>query len=184
MLDDMLKIFLDPYFKPKKVNEPERENLFELVYSPGNTINSKDKVNHRREISWDGLYITEEAKEEFLTERFTSTKQKLMKARIVRSVNRTPKDSELRRSITVRDDTQIVNPISNDPVKLYSAYGFNKSVLSNPRLNQFETSKGDIDKIFEGQPAKTETRFPRIRNPSDERYTAKLSQKQFSNHNE
>ena len=71
----MFKITLDPYFKPKRVKDPDRKNLFELIYSPGNTINSKVKINQRREISWDGIYLTEEAKQEFLEERFSSNRQ-------------------------------------------------------------------------------------------------------------
>jgi len=49
MLDDMLKKFVDPYFQPKNVQDPDRTNLFELIYSPGNTVNSKEEVNTRRE---------------------------------------------------------------------------------------------------------------------------------------
>lgn len=32
MIDDMLKIVLDPVLKPKYESSPERENLFELLY--------------------------------------------------------------------------------------------------------------------------------------------------------
>jgi len=105
MLDDMLKLFLDPYFKPRKVADPDRENLFDLIYSPGKTINSKEKINQRREINWDDLYPTQEKVDEFLRERLSSHKSRLMKIKGFKSVNKTPKkDREDNKSITTRDD--------------------------------------------------------------------------------
>lgn len=35
MINDMLKIVLDPVLKPKNVSEPERENDFVLLYREG-----------------------------------------------------------------------------------------------------------------------------------------------------
>lgn len=93
MLDDMMKLFVDPVFKPKYVPDPDRENLFELIYSPGNTINSRDKINQRRKITWSDLYLTEQETKEFLNERLPSQKlfSKVLKIRANKSVNRTPK---------------------------------------------------------------------------------------------
>ena len=91
MLDDMMKLFVDPVFKPKYVPDPDRENLFELIYSPGNTMNSKESINQRREITWNNLYLTEDDTKEFLNERLNTQKSKLLKYKSFKSVNRTPK---------------------------------------------------------------------------------------------
>jgi len=121
LLDDMFKLFLDPVFKPKHVNEPDRENLFELIYSQGGTPNSKEKVNQRREYTWDDLYISEEIKEEFMKHRFKSSADRFKKNKIHRSNHRSPGKEVTRRSVTVRDDTS-----HNNSIQLYSAYNFDK----------------------------------------------------------
>lgn len=120
MLDDMLKIFLDPYFKPKVTEDPDRENLFELIYSPGNTINSKESVNKRREYSWNDLYPTEEAAKEFLSNRLVQ-KITFCRPKPMKSVNRTPsKDQEVRKSVVVKDDSSIQKFVKPITLSLYS----------------------------------------------------------------
>lgn len=54
MLDDLVKITVDPVYPPKKVEE--RENDFELVYS------DLKNVNKRRPFSYDLLYPVPELK--------------------------------------------------------------------------------------------------------------------------
>jgi len=128
MLDDMLKKFVDPYFQPKNVQDPDRTNLFELIYSPGNTVNSKEEVNTRREYNWDDLYISKDVTENFISHRFSNNRDKFLKARQVNSVNRTPrKDRELRKSVTVRDDSSGNKFIKPGPINLYSAYSYPKN---------------------------------------------------------
>ena len=58
MIDDMTRIVVDPYFPPRNLQDPERENLFELIYSelPENA------VNKRRPFSMDLVYPVPELK--------------------------------------------------------------------------------------------------------------------------
>ena len=181
MIDDMLKLFLDPYYKPKKIDDPDRENLFELIYSPGNTFYSKEKVNQRREMTWDNLYLTEEETKEFLNERFSTNKVKLTKIRANRASNKTPKGNK--RSATVREESFNARPIENDQSHLQSAYALT-GIIPQARMNKFSNPKEVIENIFGANLSKTETKFPKIRNPSDDRMRPKFIQKHISNQNE
>ena len=55
MIDDMLKIVLDPVIKPKTVLEPDRENVFELIYRDASQKHGP-AVNVRRPFTFDLLY--------------------------------------------------------------------------------------------------------------------------------
>jgi len=55
MICDMLKIVLDPVIKPRKVPEPERENLFELLFRDASHKHGP-AVNVRRPFTFDLLY--------------------------------------------------------------------------------------------------------------------------------
>ena len=54
MIDDMMKLVVDPIYPPKHVEE--RENLFELLYSENTGLNK------RRPYSYDLLYPVPELK--------------------------------------------------------------------------------------------------------------------------
>ena len=181
MLDDMLKLFVDPYFKPKKVQDPNRENLFELIYSPGNTMYSKEKVNQRRQITWDHLYLTDEETKAFIAERFSTNSIKISKLRAHKQSIKTPRDKK--RSATVREESYSVKPVHNEQSHLQSAYEFS-IVDSKARLNKFSNPKEVIEDLFGSKLSKTETKFPKIRNPSEDRIRHKFINKQLSNQNE
>lgn len=53
----MTKIVVDPIYQPKIVEDPNRENLFELVYS------EDQNINKRRSYSMDLLYPVPELKQ-------------------------------------------------------------------------------------------------------------------------
>jgi hypothetical protein len=55
MIDDMLKIVLDPVIKPRTVPDPERENLFELLFRDASQKHGP-AVNVRRPFTFDLLY--------------------------------------------------------------------------------------------------------------------------------
>ena len=55
MINDMLKIVLDPVIKPKNQYEPERENDFDLIYRDA-SMKLGPAVNVRRPFSLDLLY--------------------------------------------------------------------------------------------------------------------------------
>ena len=83
----------------------------------------------------------------------------------------------------MREENSSVKPIINNHSNLTSAY----SIHNNPpqiRLNKFTNSKEMIESIFGASGSKTETKFPRIRNPSDDTFAHRFIQKQFQNHNE
>lgn len=61
MIEDMLKIVLDPVLKPKSVPDTERENEFELIYQDASQKNGP-AVNVRRPFNMDLLYIVPELK--------------------------------------------------------------------------------------------------------------------------
>jgi hypothetical protein len=61
MIEDMLKIVLDPVLKPKSVPDAERENEFELIYQDASQKNGP-AVNVRRPFNLDLLYIVPELK--------------------------------------------------------------------------------------------------------------------------
>jgi hypothetical protein len=167
VLDDLFKLFLDPYFKPKKVDDPERENLFELMYSPGNTINSKVKVNHRRDYTWDDLYISKEIGKEFMAHRFSSNKERFTRLKKARSVNRTPKNEhENKRSITLRDDNNIYKQSKNESLQLYSGYTYNNHNSSQSRINKNDMMKSK--KNFIAEASSTEYYLPNIKNVTDD----------------
>jgi Tubulin-tyrosine ligase family len=58
MIDDMTRLVVDPYFPPKNVEDPKRENLFELLYSE----QPENAINKRRPFSLDLLYPIAELK--------------------------------------------------------------------------------------------------------------------------
>lgn len=55
MIDDMLKIVLDPVLPPKKESQPERENLFDLLYRDASQKYGS-AVNQRRAFTMDLVY--------------------------------------------------------------------------------------------------------------------------------
>lgn len=59
MIDDMVKITVDPVYPPKSVEQ--RENLFELVYSESKGINK------RRSFTFDDLYPVPELRQQIGT---------------------------------------------------------------------------------------------------------------------
>jgi hypothetical protein len=52
MIDDMTRLCVDPYFPPKNLEDPGRENLFELLYSE----QPENAINKRRPFTQDLLY--------------------------------------------------------------------------------------------------------------------------------
>lgn len=184
MLDDLLKICLDPYFKPKEVHEPDRENLFELIYSSGNTINSKEKVNQRREYTWDNLYITTECKDNFLAHRFKDDRQKEIRNRNNKSNLRSNKRSGRNgRSAAARDDSHLNKSETKDSFALYSAYTFTQNNKSQQKIERKSPSRPN-KKVCKVNGSRTETVFPEISNIIPEKAPAKFVHKNFSNHNE
>ena len=189
MLDDMLKICLDPYFKPKNVEDPNRENLFELVYSPGKTINTKEKVNLRREITWDHLYPTKEQVDAFLQERLSTHKTRLMKIKGIKSVKKSPKKEmkEVLRSNTTRDDLKSIKVVTNDnSLSLYPEYTTSNNVRKQvSKMGRFDSVKELPDRKLHRYASRTQTHLPQIRNPSRDMYVpSKVMSKQFQNPNE
>ena len=74
MLDDMLRITVDPVYPPRDLPEPERPNLFDLIYSES----PENSVNTRRPISMDHLYPIRDLKQTVGRERkFEEIKQKV-----------------------------------------------------------------------------------------------------------
>ena len=55
MINDMLKIVVDPILKPQKVPDPDRENAFELIYRDASKRHG-NAVNKRRPFTKDTLY--------------------------------------------------------------------------------------------------------------------------------
>jgi hypothetical protein len=84
MIDDMMKIVLDPIF-PQDPPPPDRENYFDLIYSPGNTENSEIPVNKRSEFSLSNLYPIPSLQDESITSRIKAIKQHHLK-RIERNI--------------------------------------------------------------------------------------------------
>lgn len=68
MIDDMTRIVVDPIYPPRNVEDPARENLFELVYS------DDQNINKRRPFSMDLVYPVPELKQQVGT-----TKQRVPK---------------------------------------------------------------------------------------------------------
>lgn len=121
----MMKICVDPYFKPKKVDDPNRENLFELIYSPGKTMNSKEKVNQRREYTWNDLYPEQTQVDEFLKERLITHKSRLLKIKGIKQRNRTPSKKQDAFDIkpnTSREELKGVKVVTNDNLQLVPVY--------------------------------------------------------------
>ena len=65
MLDDMLRITVDPVYPPKDLPEPNRQNLFELIYSE----NPENPTSQRRPITQDHLYPIKNLKQTVGRER-------------------------------------------------------------------------------------------------------------------
>ena len=61
MVDDMIKIVIDPYLKPKNTPNNDRENLFELLYRE-ESVGYGPAVNLRRPYSLDLIYPIPELK--------------------------------------------------------------------------------------------------------------------------
>ena len=59
MIDDMTRITVDPYYPPRHIEDPHRENLFELVYSE----QPENAINKRRPFSFDTVYPIPELKQ-------------------------------------------------------------------------------------------------------------------------
>lgn len=63
MIDDMTRIVVDPYFPPRNVEDPGRENLFELIYSE----QPENMVNKRRPFGLDLMYPIADLKQQIGT---------------------------------------------------------------------------------------------------------------------
>ena len=55
MINDLLKIVIDPVLKPKNIHEPERPNDFEIIYRDASDAHGPE-VNIRRPFSLDLMY--------------------------------------------------------------------------------------------------------------------------------
>lgn len=75
MVDDMLRLVLDPVFPQAKVEPTDRKNKFDLIYSPGNTNNSEVAVNKRRPYELSILYPVKELQDETVTTRILTVKE-------------------------------------------------------------------------------------------------------------
>lgn len=58
MIDDMTRLAVDPIYPPRNVEDPGRENLFELLYSE----QPENACNKRRPFSLDLVYPIAEMK--------------------------------------------------------------------------------------------------------------------------
>ena len=56
MLNDLLKIVLDPVMPPDVVPEPDRPNDFQLVYQDATASHHESTINLRRPFSRELLY--------------------------------------------------------------------------------------------------------------------------------
>ncbi len=63
MIDDMTRLVVDPYFPPRTLEDPGRENLFELLYSEM----PENAVNKRRPFSLDLVYPIPEFRQQIGT---------------------------------------------------------------------------------------------------------------------
>ena len=63
MIDDMTRLVVDPVFPPKNLEDPGRENLFELLYSE----NPENACNKRRPFTMDLVYPVPELKQQIGT---------------------------------------------------------------------------------------------------------------------
>jgi hypothetical protein len=189
MLDDMFKICLDPYFKPKHVDDLDRENLFELIYSPGKTINSKEKVNTRREIKWEDLYPEQEVVDEFLIERHQTHKDRLMKIKGAKQADKSPKkflNSDAKHN-TSREEPKVIKTSSVErDANLISTYGFSSNMSKeHPKISRFDSVKELHENKIDDSASRTQTHLPKIRNPSHDTYNQnKFVNKQYLNYHE
>jgi hypothetical protein len=62
-------------FPPPSIEDPDRENIFELIYSPGGTRNSEVAVNKRRPISLKYLYPDKDIEFQIIGERIKSVQE-------------------------------------------------------------------------------------------------------------
>ncbi|CAI2376878.1 unnamed protein product [Moneuplotes crassus] len=179
MLDDLLKTCLDPYFKPKHVDDPDRKNLFELIYSPGGTMNSKEMINHRRDYSWDDLYLSSEIKDVFLEHRFPPNNDLELKPKGLKG--KSPQKQRKGQFSLARDDSCLQKSDKKESLQLYNAYSFTQSNIKPPRIKKRSYSKETRVKM---DASRTETVFPEIKKIIEERPPTKISSKNFSNHNQ
>lgn len=83
MMDDMFRIVLDPVFPDSDREGSATENLFDLIYSPGNTNNSTAPVNKRRSFDLSHLYPIPELQDKTIIQRINTVKE-FNKNRLVR----------------------------------------------------------------------------------------------------
>lgn len=75
MIDDMLKLVLDPLFPESEREGQANENSFDLIYSPGNTSNSDGPVNKRRSFELTHMYPVPELQDESIGKRISKIKE-------------------------------------------------------------------------------------------------------------
>lgn len=73
MIDDMLKITLDPVF-PGIRELDDSKNYFDLIFSPGGTENSETPLNKRRSFDLSNIYPIPEFQDDILTKRIQFVK--------------------------------------------------------------------------------------------------------------
>ena len=74
MVDDLLKITLDPVFNQDFEVSLENNN-FDLIYSPGNTIFTEEPINKRQSYDLSNLYPISELQDEMVTKRLANIKE-------------------------------------------------------------------------------------------------------------
>lgn len=79
MIDDMIKLTVDPIFQPPDHEVDDTENHFDLIYSPGNTENSETSVNKRSSFELTNLYPIKELEDESITKRVQNVKENKQK---------------------------------------------------------------------------------------------------------
>jgi len=67
---------------------------------------------------------------------------------------------------------------------LLAVYGANPALHKSSKLSRLESKKDIVEEIFDDDPSRTETKLPKIRNPSDDKFITKYIQKQYSQNNE
>ena len=74
-MDDMFRIVLDPVFPESERKGTLDNNLFDLIYSPGNTNNTTLPINKRRSFDLSHLYPVQELQDETITKRINTVKE-------------------------------------------------------------------------------------------------------------
>ena len=75
MIDDMFRIVLDPVFPESERTGHSNDNLFDLIYSPGNTNNSAVPINKRRSFELTHMYPVPELQDDSIGKRISKIKE-------------------------------------------------------------------------------------------------------------